>query len=802
MIGAYATAAVIIAASVAIGQAVFVLAGRRAFTWLSAPVGLAALLTVSGITIKLPGHSTATAIALAVVIAASAVVLLTSGRGGGGIPNHGPARATTAPLLAGGIALLLASLPFITAGHVGILGVGLVNDDMSYHLLIADWIGSHVGHMPTLVRQGYPVGPHALVDGLTSILGTSLVNGFAGLTVALPALTAMVAAGALTSARAVWRVAVGALAAVAYLTAAYLAQEAFKEPIEALMLLGFALYLPSIRTVRDGLPSVVICAGVVYVYSFPGLFWLAGTTLAYWAIARPWETVKPFLAAHALVLVLIAPEAGRLVDFSHFKAFSPSTANSGGLGNLRHHLSPFEALGIWPTSEFRLAASDAGHPIAFYAGSLLALGAFALGLPRWVRRYGWALAAALASAALIYVVARISGTVYTSAKALAIASPLILLTVLGGLVSNENADPATPRGTGASGGGNEDIRSMDARTVRSTDAKRLRGLLPAIPATLGVLVGLAALASSFLVLRQAPIGPTDHATELASFRPIIGARKVLFLGRDDFIQEELRPAKPYVAVRNYYDNYYVKPNLALQNVFDKFDFDSVKVADLARFPYVITTRAAYASGPPPWLKPVRTTASFILWRRSAPPRSLDRHVLDEGASPGANRRCGLGATGFGGEATVFRRKPIVGAGWSAGPTVESGSGTSQTLRVPAGTWDVSIQYDATRPLTISATGLDGGTIPGNLDYRGTTPYYAAGMLTVKRSGPVTFSVGVERPPFFGRLLGASSVAHLGSLALTPASGSDSAAAVRPGAGEGTVPLERSCGRYVDWFRTT
>ena len=130
------------------------------------------------------------------------------------------------------------------------------------------------------------------------------------------------------------------------------------------MLLGFALDLPSIRTARDTLPSVVICAGVVYAYSFPGLFWLAGTVGVYWAIARPWETVKPFLLGHLFALVLIAPEIGRLIDFSHFKAFSPSTANSGGLGNLRHQLSPAEAFGIWLTSEFRLAASDAGHPIA------------------------------------------------------------------------------------------------------------------------------------------------------------------------------------------------------------------------------------------------------------------------------------------------------------------------------------------------------------------------------------------------------------------------------------------------------
>ena len=58
------------------------------------------------------------------------------------------------------------SIPFIAVGRVGILGVGLVNDDMANHLLIADWLNARVGEMPALIHQGYPLGPHALVAGL------------------------------------------------------------------------------------------------------------------------------------------------------------------------------------------------------------------------------------------------------------------------------------------------------------------------------------------------------------------------------------------------------------------------------------------------------------------------------------------------------------------------------------------------------------------------------------------------------------------------------------------------------------
>jgi hypothetical protein len=351
---------------------------------------------------------------------------------------------------------------------------------------------------------------------------------------------------------------------------------------------------------------------------------------------------------------------------------------------------------------------------------------------------------------VIYVGALVTGTVYTSAKALAIASPLVLLIALGGLAE----------GLG-----------------RRVALGALAGLL-----------GIAALASSFLVLRQAPVAPSTHASELASFRHVIGDRKVLFLGRDNFIQFELHPARPFVAVRNYYDNDYVRPNLKLgPEVFKKFDFDSVKPEDLVRFPFVITTRGRYASGPPPWLQPAGETPSFLLWKRVTKGPTLDRHVLDEGDAPGAILNCrdrsSLPAAGI---ASYFPKLPVTGADWSGGPTVESGSSVSQALRLTRGTWDVSLQYDATQPVHLSGPGLD-VTIPANLDYRGTTPYYAAGELLVKKAGDATITVSVERPPFMGRLLGASSIAHLGGIALTLA---------KPDSG---LPLRGACGKYVDWY---
>ena len=117
--------------------------------------------------------------------------------------------------------------------------------------------------------------------------------------------------------------------------------------------------------------------------------------------------------------------------------------------------------------------------------------------------------------------------------------------------------------------------------------------------------------------------------------------------------------------------------------------------------------------------------------------------------------------------------------WSQA-TVESGESASATLDLPPGRWSLSLQYDATRPVTVSAGGFE-QTLPGNLDFRGPGPYWPAGTIT-SDGGPIQVEATVEDPPLAGRLLGAHSVAHLGPIA-----------AVRSGA------PTRSCAGYVDWY---
>jgi hypothetical protein len=73
-------------------------------------------------------------------------------------------------------------------------------------------------------------------------------------------------------------------------------------------------------------------------------------------------------------------------------------------------------------------------------------------------------------------------------------------------------------------------------------------------------------------------------------------------------------------------------------------------------------------------------------------------------------------------------------------------------------------------------------------------------VRVAEAGSVRLEASVDSPPLGGRLLGASSVAHLGAIAATRA-GSSYLRGVPPpfpGQGERLVGLAGGCSGYGDW----
>ena len=456
MLATYGSFLVVFAASCLVGQGVFALCGRRQWSWLAPAVGLSVLTAVAWGTVRLPGEGAASLIAIGALTLACLVFLI------GRVDDLGD--SVRVGLSVAVVALLAASLPFLVEGRFGILGTGL-NPDMSQHLFAADQLAH--GEGGRLLSQGYPLGPHSLVVAVSKGTGGSLVHCFDGLMLAI-SVAATLAPLALVGALAEWRRIVCALlVGLPYMAASYLIQGAFKETMEALFVLAFAIGLHELARGRltvgtdrpDGArqalaatPLAALAVGAIYSYSFPGLLWLAGAA-GLWAVvelglaaargsaadamALARQAAPATAVALAAVAIAAAPEIGRMIDFASFETFDPS---GPGLGNLFNRISPLEALGIWPSGDFRLDPGDGAAPaLAYYLGGVLGLAALAYGLIWWLDRGERAVPSALAVAAALIAYAHFSGTPYQEAKSIMLASPLAMLISARALLSGEPA---------------------------------------------------------------------------------------------------------------------------------------------------------------------------------------------------------------------------------------------------------------------------------------------------------------------------------------------------------------------------
>ena len=242
--------------------------------------------------------------------------------------------------------------------------------------------------------------------------------------------------------------------------------------------------------------------------------------------AGPGGAVRAALLALTVFLVGALPELGRTIDFHSFETFAP---HGPGLGNLFGWISPLEALGIWPSGDFRLAPGDGAAPaLAYYLGAGFAAALLLWGLMRCLRRRETAIVAGLAAAAAVYVAARVGGTPYTAAKAIEIAAPLVTLVILVPLLrGNGPAWRFSPH--------------MEEKSASSGSKSRGAALLSLVPA----LYIAAAGACSLLALANAPVGPTSYSSALTELRPLLTSGSTLVLAPPRFLEEE--HGIPYIA---------------------------------------------------------------------------------------------------------------------------------------------------------------------------------------------------------------------------------------------------------------
>ncbi len=442
-------------------------------------------------------------------------------------------------------------------------------------------------------------------------------------------------------------------------------------------------------------------------------------------------------------------------------------------------VSPLEALGVWPASNYRLSAAGGAH-LTGLAGAVGLL-ALVFGAAWWLCRRQLALPLALAACTLLYLAAAAGSGEYSQAKALIIAAPLAMLVAIRPLLAELPGR----------------VRDLSPHARQKTNA------LPLARAgwtLLAVAFVAGAVYSSLLVLRDAPVGPPGHGAELRAFLPTLRGEPVLFASQDRYAAYELQGADTHVPLVEFPDAA-VAPNpekpFDTGDAYSPIDFDSFNRGTLHRFRYVITGRAAWNSQAPAGFRRIGATASFILWERTGPPPE-HRHVMLEGVEPAARANCAAPETRIllaaPGRAGLF---PAAAVGakrrWRPGPTLGTGERATQALRLPAGRWRLSLQYFSPFGLTLSAPGFSqplpaaqDGQRPSTISLASDGQYWPAGTLR-SPGGTVPFTITAADPTTLQRLTNYSAKANLGTLTATRA---------HPHA---TVPLRAACGHWVDFY---
>jgi hypothetical protein len=755
----WGAAAVIVTGSLLFGYGVNVLGFRcRA----AAPaVGLSLLILISSLAIKLPGTAVTAAVLLLVLLLASAVLV--------GIRRE-KWRFPGVALAAICVAAFGAAIPFIANGRAGLPGVSLDNDTSS-HLVYAEGLRSAVSRRLYGVPTGYPLGPHSLADTVSSGLGVRLDLAFTALLIATVIITALVGANALRGESGWKRVVAGTMAGLLYLVAAYYAEAAFKETMMGLLLLAFVLHLEEVRGEwsagspgrwRALAPASLMVAAGIYLYSYPAVAWF-GLTVGIWlaaeALARPawrrhWSAQlrdlgPPSTVAIGVLLLLLLPIAGRISSFVGTLGISPSGTGAiatSNFGNLPHALSPYEALGIWNSVDFRFIPLN-----VFHAGELsaFALAVLALGIGWSVARRELLLPAAVAACALIYWRASHGQSPYVSAKALVIAGPVIAVIGLRGLLG-------TPRAP-------------------------MKPWVAAARRVAAVAFVVFAMHSSYVALANEPVWPQESTRELIRLDQLTRGQRVLFLGASDYAEwlfhdSEMSALAPDGMSLGQATDRPTKPNV----YGTALDFDSVNPPDLNKFQWFITTNTAYASQPPPGVRLVSQLRMYQLWMRVG--RIPPRRVIEQAGFPGAVLNChssaGRAISQQRGVAAVMT-PPVIRS--IAG--IPPGGTERVSLSLPPGTWQLSLQYISAVDVEVTA-GATHWTMPAYLDRPG--PIFAIGSIT-SSGNPVVLAFHADRP---SSLTGGDLLAQPDALIVTR----------MPDTRELT-PLRRSCGRYIDWYRS-
>lgn len=641
---------VLLALCAGLGLLVDALSGRRLPGALVPPVGLAAIVVVGQFTT----YSESTAELTVPVLALLALV---------GTAFALPWRYGRIDPWSTGVAIAVFAVfatPVVLSGEPTFAGF-IRLDDTATWLAFTDRVMEHGTNIEGLTpssyqrtlevnfTQGYPTGVFIPFGAAQKIVGGDLAWVFQPYMAFLAAMLALslweIAGSALR--RPSLRALVVFIAAQPALLFGYSLWGGIKEVAAAALLALAAAVAPAVvrsdASARDVIPLAVAAGGLVGVLSPSGLAWIGPMLAVLMGLVIYRFGVRKALFRAIVFLLLIAALAWPLFIGGLFNPADQTwLTKETELGNLIESLNPIQALGIWPTGDFRVDP-DA----TMFSVLLITLGITAAVGGLWVAWRRGSLAvllyttSAIACAALVLV-----GSPWVGGKALATVSPMVLL-----------------------------LATIGAASALKLD--RVAG---------GVLVAAVAIGvlwSNALAYRDVELAPYDQLVELER----IGED---FAGDGPALTTEYNPYGARHFLRKLDDEGVSELRVNTIPLKDApegaesgeaVDVEEIDPTGLFFYRTLVLRRSPVRSRPPAPYRLVRQGDTYEVWQRPIEPSRIPEHLSlggenDPGGVPDCSEVNGLGlyalSQKFSGVRMVAARVPLVL------------DGTSGELYVPRG----------------------------------------------------------------------------------------------------------------------
>jgi hypothetical protein len=399
------------------------------------PLGYAALVVVASFAVWIPGGAELATPAVVGLAAIGAALWVTS--------RPRLRRAWLWPLGAAAVVFLAYGAPILLSGSPTFAGY-ITLDDAATVFAMTDRAleagrsvdglapSTYEATLASSLMVGYPLGtllPLGIGAELTGQDVAWVYQPYLAFLAALLALALYALAGRfLTDRRA--RAAAAVLCAQPALLYGYGLWDGNKELAAAALI---ALFVPlALACARRGGPwpaTALAAAALLLCLSLAGAVWLVPAVVVAAFVALwngAWkEPVLATVATIALALPAIATSSSFL-GRSHVDSWRDDSR----LANLFEPLNPAQIAGIWPSGDLRVRPDDLA-PTGVLIG--LVLLAALVGLAAWIRARAWQPALYAAGALVGAGVFWVLGSPWIGAKALATASPAVLLAATGGI---------------------------------------------------------------------------------------------------------------------------------------------------------------------------------------------------------------------------------------------------------------------------------------------------------------------------------------------------------------------------------